>query len=80
MTILRFLFYAFLLYLAFKLVFDLIIPVYKTTRRLKKGFREMQDRMKEHAEPYNQGNKAAPQVNETKKTEPSDYIDFEEIK
>ena len=79
MTILRFLFYAFLLYLAFKLVFDLIIPVYRTTRKLKKGFREMQQKMNQHAEQYNQQT-APPQVKETEKSKAGDYIDFEEIK
>ena len=80
MTILRFLFYAFLLYLAFKLVFDLVIPVYRTTRKLKKGFREMQQKMNQHQEQYNQQTNAAPQVKETEKSKAGDYIDFEEIK
>ena len=79
MTILRFLFYAFLLYLAFKLVFDLIIPVYRTTRKLKKGFREMQQKMNQHKEQYNQQT-TPPQVKETEKSKAGDYIDFEEIK
>lgn len=79
MTILRFLFYAFLLYLGFKLIFDLIIPVYRTTRKLKKGFREMQQKMNQHSEQHNQQN-TAPQVKETEKSRAGDYIDFEEIK
>ena len=79
MAILRFLFYAFLIYLGFKLVFDLIIPVYRTTRKLKKGFREMQQKMNQHTEQYNQQN-TPPQVKETEKSKAGDYIDFEEIK
>ena len=79
MAILRFLFYAFLLYLGFKLIFDLIIPVYRTTRKLKKGFREMQQKMNQHSEQHQQQN-SAPQVKETEKSKAGDYIDFEEIK
>jgi hypothetical protein len=80
MTILRFLFYAFLLYLAFKLVFDLVLPVYRTTRKLKKGFREMQQKMNQHQEQYHQQSAPPPQVKETEKSKAGDYIDFEEIK
>ena len=77
--ILRIIFYAFLFYLAYKLVFDFIIPVFKTTRRIKKGFREMQDRMQQPADPYNRQNG---QQNEVKneKSAAGDYIDFEEVK
>ena len=79
--ILRFLFYAFLIYLAYKLVVDLIIPVYRTTRRIKMGVREMQ----EHLRQQQQGttgptsNNIPPhQTRET--TGKGDYIEFEEIK
>jgi hypothetical protein len=78
--ILSFLFYAFLVYLAFKLVFNFIIPVYKTTKHVKKGFREMQEQMRHHAEQYNAQHARPQQVQEQSKTEKSDYIDFEEIK
>ena len=78
--ILRFLFFVFIAYLLFKLIFDFIIPVYKTTRKLKKGFREMQQKMQEQA---NNGanhfkENGTPDIN---KREPlGDYIDFEEVK
>jgi hypothetical protein len=74
----RIIFYAFLLYLAYKLVFDLVIPVYRTTRKVKKGFREMQERMQQHAEQHN----AQTQDNSTfsKQNQVGDYIDFEEVK
>ena len=80
MEILRFLFYAFLLYLAFRLVFDFIIPVYKTTKRVRKGFREMQNRMNQHTEQYQQQENYPKQNQTNNKTETGDYIDFEEIK
>jgi hypothetical protein len=78
----KYLFYAFLIYLAFKLVFNLIIPVYRTTKKVKRGFREMQNKMQEHARQYEQQQQAhtqniKPQATQTKT---GDYIEFEEIK
>jgi hypothetical protein len=83
MEILRFLFYAFLLYLGFKLIFDFIIPVYKTTTRVRKSFKEMQERMNRHTEQYNQqqGSKNfAKQSFGNSNANAGDYIDFEEVK
>ena len=77
---LRYLFYAFLIYLAYRLIFHFIIPIYKTTRQVKKQFREMHSRMQDNMsqqQPYQQS--AAP-ATETKKQQPGDYIDFEELK
>jgi hypothetical protein len=74
-----FLFYAFLIYLAYRLIFDFIIPVYRTTKKVKKGFREMQERMKQHAAPFQDA--GAVQQNAGKnKSAVGDYIDFEEVK
>ena len=78
--ILRIIFYAFLFYLAYKLVFDFIIPVFKTTRRIKKGFREMQDRMQQPADPYHRQNGKQQDAVKNEKSPAGDYIDFEEIK
>lgn len=78
--ILRFLFYAFLFYLAYKLVFDFIIPVYKTTKRVKKGFQEMQERMNQHAQQFQQQQQATDDNANKNKSRSGDYIDFEEIK
>jgi len=77
--ILRFLFYVFLFYMLYKLVFDFIIPVYRTTRKVKQGFREMNERMRQHMEGVTP---EKPQV-ETQKNEGTragDYIEFEELK
>ena len=78
--ILSFLFFIFLAYVLYKLVFDFIIPIYKTTKRVKKSFREMQQKMQE------QQSGAAPQKHPQNSTTKSsqqplgDYIDFEEVK
>ena len=74
----RYLLYAFLIYLAYRLVFHFIIPVYKTTKQVKKQFREMHSRMEDHVsqqQPFQQ-----PPATENKKQQAGDYIDFEELK
>ena len=72
-------FCAFLAYLLYQLVFKFIIPVYRTTKTVRKGFKHMQEQMRQQEQQYYQQEK--PQ--EPKKTEEKkagDYIDFEEIK
>ena len=76
--ILRFLFFFFLAYLLFKLVVDFVIPVVRTTRRVKKNFREMQQRMEEQQNGFQQPSQNGSPV---KGKEPlGDYIDYEEVK
>ena len=77
---LRYLFYAFLIYLAYRLVFNFIIPIYKTTRQVKKQFREMHSRMQDNMgqqPPYQQ---PVTPATENKNQQAGDYIDFEELK
>lgn len=76
----RILLYLFLAYLLYKIVFGFIIPVYKTTRQVKKGLREMQQRMSEQMNAQeNYSTQSAPQPS-SQKEKKEDYIDFEEIK
>lgn len=66
-------------YLLYKLVFDFIIPVFKTTNQVKKQFKDVQEKMNQ----FNQQETASTSENINRpKTAPSreDYIDFEEIK
>ena len=77
---LRYLFFAFLIYLAYRLVFHFIIPIYKTTRQVKKQFREMHSRMQDNMgqqPPYQQ---PVTPATENKNPQAGDYIDFEELK
>lgn len=79
-TMLSFLFFTFLFYVLFKLVFDFVIPIYKTTKKVKQSFRNMQQQMHEQ-----QNGPAAypssPNGKMKNKQQPSgDYIDFEEVK
>ncbi len=68
---LKFLVELFVLYLIYKLVFDLIIPVYRATRHIRQN-------VQRNVDEYQANN------HETARTPPkperTDYIDFEEIK
>jgi hypothetical protein len=77
--VLRFLFYAFLLYILFKLVFNFIIPIYRTTRQVKKSFREMNEHMRQQAEGFQQQSTPSSQP-KNKENKAGEYIDFEEVK
>jgi hypothetical protein len=73
----RYILYAFLLYVAYKFVFRFLIPVILTTRKLKKQFREMHSRMQ--GQPGdNQAQEPGPEP--ARKEHAGDYIDFEEVK
>lgn len=76
---LRYLFYAFLIFLAYRLVFHLIIPIYKTSKQIKKQFREMNSRMEDHINQQQANQQTADPQPENKKVG-GDYIDFEEVK
>ncbi|HEX2532866.1 MAG TPA: hypothetical protein VHK69_03965 [Chitinophagaceae bacterium] len=79
MSVFTFLVYVFLAYMAYRLVFGFILPVYRTTRRVKRTFREMQDRMQEQQ--ARQQSAARPEQPAQGKMEGlGDYIDFEEVK
>jgi len=77
---LRYLFYAFLIYLAYRLIFHFIIPIYKTTKQVKKQFREMHSRMEDNINQQQVNQQTMPPRQEDKKAQAGDYIDFEEVK
>lgn len=78
---LKALFELFVLYLAYKLIFDFIVPVYQTSKQVKQKVNEMQRTMNEHMKQQQntQANATPSQpASPTKRNE--DYIDFEEVK
>ena len=82
MNIFRLAFELFILYLLYKLVFDFIIPVVNTTKKVKKQFGDMNAHMEEKMKQQRQ---QAAQFNAKQKTPPpsstqDDYIDYEEVK
>ena len=76
--ILRFLFFFFIAYILYKFIFYFVIPIYKTTRQVKRSFREMNERM--HQNMNEQSPFQNQPVSEPKKDSKGDYIDFEEVK
>jgi hypothetical protein len=77
--LMRVLLYVLLIYIGYKFIFNFIIPVYKTTQKLKKGFRDihgqMQDQMKQQQAPR-QATSQKPEP----KAKAGEYIDFEDVK
>jgi hypothetical protein len=71
-------FYGFLAYLLYKLVFKFILPIYRTTKQVRRSFRDMQDQMNQHTNPYGNASRPEPQPGST--ANKGDYIDFEEVK
>jgi sortase (surface protein transpeptidase) len=70
-----------MLYLLYKLIFDFIIPVYNTTKQVKKQFGDMQSKMQEHMQANQpQNNTYNSNTQEPPKAKNGDYIDFEEVK
>ncbi|MEO7960039.1 MAG: hypothetical protein ABIR19_00745 [Ginsengibacter sp.] len=78
MNILRLLFELFLIYMLYKLVFDFIIPVYQSSKKIKKQFGDIHSKMQEDMNTYNRQQTSATAPTEKKKE--GDYIEFEEVK
>lgn len=58
--------------MAYRLIFDFVLPIYRTTRQVRRGFRDMQERMN--------GQPAEPQpASKPKGKQVGDYIDYEEV-
>lgn len=77
----KYVLFAILAYILYQFIFKLVIPVYMATRKIKKGFREMQSRMQEQQ--VNQQQEFTTEHPGTKpqpKAKAGDYIDFEEVR
>ncbi len=79
MNILRLAGELFLIYILYKLIFEFIIPVYQSTKKIKKQFGDMQSKMQQDMNTYTK-QQAAGQPSQPEKTKEGDYIEFEEIK
>ncbi|HSZ87213.1 MAG TPA: hypothetical protein VK787_14365 [Puia sp.] len=66
-------------YILYKLVFDLIVPVYKTTTHVKEQFRNMHDNMHQQTNNFRKQQQPEPKK-EKANTSVGEYIDFEEVK
>ena len=68
----------------YKLIFDFIIPVYRTSRQIRKQFRDINQQMQDRANQFNQATQQSTaqkqQPQQKKQASDKDYIDFEEVK
>lgn len=80
MNIFKLLFQLFLLYLAYKFIFHFLIPVYRTTKQVKKKMNEMQENMQQQYRQQQQYEQQSRPVVKEEKPAAEDYIEFEEIK
>ncbi|HWJ26633.1 MAG TPA: DUF4834 family protein [Flavisolibacter sp.] len=86
--ILSFLFYVFVFYVGYKLLFDFIIPIFRTTRQVRRGFKQMHQQMNEqmHQQSGSYHTQTHPgykqdRVRQTPNTDQvGEYIDFEDVK
>jgi hypothetical protein len=69
----------FLIYILYKLIFDFIIPLYNSTKKIKKQFGDMQEKMQQDMNAMNT-RRAQPGPKDMKVKREGDYIDYEEIK
>jgi hypothetical protein len=68
----------FLIYLLYKLIFDFIIPVYQSTKKIKKQFGDIQSKMQ--SDMNNFQNRQNQPRQEPAPNKNGDYIEFEEVK
>ena len=68
-------------YLAYRLIFDLVMPVYKTTKQVRRQFGDMHDQMRQHSNAYQQQQQRPAEPAPKKPAgKAGEYIDFEEVK
>ena len=79
MGLIKILFQLFLLYMLYKFIFNLVIPLYKSSQVMRKKMSEMNSRMQQQ-EMNTRGQAAQPKAPEQTKVSKEDYIDYEEIK
>ncbi|SHL89458.1 protein of unknown function [Chitinophaga jiangningensis] len=84
---LKTLIYLFLAWLLYKLVFDFIIPIYRSTKVVRRQMSDMQEAMRQQYEQqqaaqqgYSSQQQKPPVSRPESKPDKGDYIDFEEIK
>ena len=85
--ILRFILFALGFYILFKVVFDVIVPIFRVTQRVRRQFNDISEHMQGKADSQPAGysprqHPPAPSrpAQEPNKAKSGDYIDFEEVK
>jgi hypothetical protein len=80
MDIIWTIFEIFLFYLLYKFIFEFIIPIYQTTKQVKRKMNEMQEAMKNQQQYQNSRHQPTQNSDSQKKDIDSEYIDYEEVK
>ncbi|HTL09786.1 MAG TPA: hypothetical protein VL307_16045 [Chitinophagaceae bacterium] len=82
--ILKFILFALGLYIIYKFVFDLVIPIFRTTQKIRRQFgdmqQHMQDQMNAQQEHPQRPSGASSTSTHQQTSRAGDYIDFEEVK
>jgi len=73
----RIFFIAIAIYLVYRVIFDLILPVYKTTKHMKSQFNSMHDQANRENRQQQTSNNSH---NAPSREKVGEYIDFEETK
>jgi len=86
----RALLYILLIYLGYQFIFNFLLPVYRATQHVKKGFREMSERMDQsygqeeakgfHDSNQNSSSHQTQSDTDQEKNKVGEYIDFEDVK
>lgn len=67
------------LYVLYQFIFKLVIPVWRASRKIKQGFREMQSRMQEQMQQQQAAQQQQSPAREPKH-KAGDYIEFEDVR
>jgi sensor histidine kinase YesM len=83
--ILKYAFLAFVFWLLYKIVFGFIIPVYQSTKHVRRQMGDIQDHLRRQYQQQEQAQREAAQAQQeqhhaSRKADKGDYLDFEEIK
>lgn len=71
----------FVIYILYRLIFDFIIPIYQTTKKVKQQFGEMHTKMQDQMHKFEGNNAQKPQATSAQpQKKKEEYIDYEEIK
>jgi hypothetical protein len=75
----KYILFIILVYVLYQFIFNLVIPVYQATQKIKKGFGEMNARMNEQQQQQQQTSRPAGKTSGSR-AKTGDYIEFEEVK
>jgi hypothetical protein len=72
----KYVLFAILIYVLYQFIFNLVVPIYQASQKIKKGFREMNTHMNQQQSSPSPSSPQTPGP----KTKAGDYIEFEEVK